>query len=400
MGWLIFIGAIYLLIWSIVLFSSIGKRIGEILAIRNKDIEKKEEEVEKKKLEIKNMQKALSILVKEKTTGFPWLADKYAEYVNLVHKKTASYLITKPNPARKAAEQIRDIRLQYRDTEKRFRITESLLKYYEYLFPWLEQFREGEDIDDFIRMNTQDFGSKEAKEVKDDFDPAKFYLTEGEWNQLSSEKRSQIALDRYWEKQKSSWEIGRLYERYIGYLHEKDGWKVEYVGSILGFEDMGRDLIVKKGVKIKIIQCKYWSKVKKKIIHEKHINQIFGTTIKYWLDHLAKGKIQLDLFSTGLPVQPALWTSTSCSDVARDFATALRVEIKEDYPLSRYPCIKCNVNRVTNEKIYHLPFDQQYDHIIIEPKRGECYVNTTIEAEELGFRRAYRWRGSKDNEKL
>jgi len=36
---------------------------------------------------------------------------------------------------------------------------------------------------------------------------------------------------------------------------------------------------------------------------------------------------------------------------------------------------------------YHLPFDPQYDSIIIGNVDGECYVNTVAEAEAKGFRR-------------
>jgi len=50
------------------------------------------------------------------------------------------------------------------------------------------------------------------------------------------------------------------------------------------------------------------------------------------------------------------------------------------------------VNRVTKEKIYHLPFDQQYDNTKIFEK-GEFYCRTTEEAERKGFRRAFRWHG-------
>ena len=49
--------------------------------------------------------------------------------------------------------------------------------------------------------------------------------------------------------------------------------------------------------------------------------------------------------------------------------------------------IKCNVNKVTSEKIYHLPIDQQYDKILIGDEQGECYAATTKEAEKQGFRR-------------
>jgi CheY-like chemotaxis protein len=51
--------------------------------------------------------------------------------------------------------------------------------------------------------------------------------------------------------------------------------------------------------------------------------------------------------------------------------------------------IKCNVGR-TGERIYHLPFDQQYDTTVISPDREEC-VSTAAEAEALPVRRAWRW---------
>jgi hypothetical protein len=47
----------------------------------------------------------------------------------------------------------------------------------------------------------------------------------------------------------------------------------------------------------------------------------------------------------------------------------------------------------TGERIYHLPFDQQYDKTAIEPARGQCYAITCAEAEAMGFCRAWRWRG-------
>src|SRR3989339_418402 len=78
---------------------------------------------------------------------------------------------------------------------------------------------------------------------------------------------------------KSKWLIGRLYERYVGYLFEKEGYDVEYVGIFKGFEDLGRDLICKKGKNITIIQCKNWSKFR--TIYEKHIFQFFGTVFQY-----------------------------------------------------------------------------------------------------------------------
>ena len=56
--------------------------------------------------------------------------------------------------------------------------------------------------------------------------------------------------------------------------------------------------------------------------------------------------------------------------------------------------IKCNINPASNTKIYHLPFDQQYDKIKVGDQEGELYALTVKEAEKLGFRRAFRWRGA------
>ena len=90
-----------------------------------------------------------------------------------------------------------------------------------------------------------------------------------------------------------------------------------------------------------------------------------------------------------------LFTSAKVSETAARFASMLGVRIGQNVPLGRYPAIKCNVSLRDGTKIYHLPFDQQYDRTLIEFK-DECYVETVDEAEALGFRRAYRWRGTKE----
>src|SRR3954454_23378596 len=35
--------------------------------------------------------------------------------------------------------------------------------------------------------------------------------------------------------------------RYVGYVYETQGYDVEFTGAIEGFEDMGRDLIARRG---------------------------------------------------------------------------------------------------------------------------------------------------------
>ena len=59
--------------------------------------------------------------------------------------------------------------------------------------------------------------------------------------------------------------------------------------------------------------------------------------------------------------------------------------------MGNFPRIKCNVNN--NEKIYHLPFDQQYDRTKIE-NHNEFYAYTVKESVDAGFRRALRFYGT------
>jgi hypothetical protein len=352
------------------------------------ELKPKLDNLDRKEIELKNKQmewekkvqsdiEAIDTLAKEKSQGFPWLAEAYADYYHLQDLKNANYLEHKSHPAQKAAEKVREIASERRTAEKLYRILKYQLQYYENLFPWLIDFK-SEDIDDFIRQ-ILDRKNKGQDYFEEPDDPAKKWLTAAEYEKLSSFEKYQLALNRYWQKKKTKWEIGRDYERYVGYRYESLGYTVYYQGIIEGLADLGRDLVAVKDNNAEIIQCKYWSKGKQ--IHEKHIFQLYGTVIAYKIDH---PKTQ---------VSASFVTSTKLSDRAKQFANELQIKINENFPLERYPCVKCNVSRKDGIKIYHLPFDQQYDRTIIEEERNERYVETVKEAEALGFRRAFRWEG-------
>jgi len=89
---------------------------------------------------------------------------------------------------------------------------------------------------------------------------------------------------------------------------------------------------------------------------------------------------------------PVLITTTDLSDTAKEFAKVLGIIVNYISMDRNYPCIKCNINFQTNERIYHLPFDQQYDNTVIDTNKGECWASSIKEAENLGFRRAWRWK--------
>jgi len=184
----------------------------------------------------------------------------------------------------------------------------------------------------------------------------------------------QQQLINYWNgtKKKSKEEIGRDYERYIGYLYEQNGYKVTYQGIRKKMEDGGIDLICQKGDNVDLVQCKNWGK--DKIIHEKHINQLYGACSVY----MKRNKIQ---------VNPVFYTNITLSDEAKSIANELGVVIIESVLLDKeYPSIKCNIGK-NGEKIFHVPWSPYYDNTRIS-KKGECYVKTIKEAEELGFKSA------------
>ena len=90
-------------------------------------------------------------------------------------------------------------------------------------------------------------------------------------------------------------------------------------------------------------------------------------------------------------VVPVFITNTELSDMANNFAKYLNVQLR-CWKLEAFPRIKCNISN-NGEKIYHLPFDQQYDTTKIYGN-GDFYAWTVEEAEANGYRRAYRWTGN------
>jgi hypothetical protein len=186
---------------------------------------------------------------------------------------------------------------------------------------------------------------------------------------------NQKILDEHLKKSLTNAEIGTLYERYIGYLHEIEGYDVEYTGAVNGYEDLGRDLIIKKSDEIFIVQTKRWAK--SKTIQEKHIFQLYGSMIHFRLVSARKDRRTKAVF----------YTSAKYSDVARSVAKVLEVELRTLELDNSYPRIKCNVS-ANGEKIYHFPCHPYYDKIKIEPHKGEFYAKNVKEAVSAGFRRA------------
>jgi len=320
-------------------------------------------------------EKGVIQMAKERQVGFPWLAKAYAEFFELQDRTIIDFLQYKKHSAISASLVVKEQSKLRREAEKEKKIAQYLVEYYENIAPFLVDLKEEVDIGtDEERELLKEYSEEELQ------DETAHYLTKEEYRKLPTVERNQMALDRFWRRPKSKWLIGRLYERYVGYLYEKEGYDVEYVGIFKGFEDLGRDLICKKGNDFIVIQCKNWSQFR--TIYEKHIFQFFGTVFQYKDENPDR------------KVQAIFYTSTKLSDLARRFSKELKIELKENFKFNKeYPVIKCNVSMVDGNKIYHLPFDQQYDKTKIEEDRGEFYCQTVKEAEDAGFRRAFRYKG-------
>lgn len=301
--------------------------------------------------------------------GRTWLAEFMAEAEHSIDNRdfTMRY---KSHPARKSADTVRDIKREKRELTLRVKLLEYQLKSYEEYFPQLADYRE--------QILNEDLALAEGgdnENVLDEIDPVRKYISRADWERLSPATRNQRALDAYIARQKTHWEIGRAYERYLGYLREKAGWNVTYHGALFGLADFGRDLVCEIEDRVEIVQAKRWGH--EKFIRENHVFQLFGTTLHFRLGHSEKR------------VTAVLATTAPLSPEAELAAELLEVRVERTPMTFDYPMIKCNINRATGEKIYHLPFDQMYDRTVIR-NPGELYVKTTREAERAGFRRAWR----------
>lgn len=313
--------------------------------------------------------------IKSNLSALPYMAGIIADYETHGIELLALSLDWGDDQKRlKKVASIREIRKEAAALVAKSKEAEYQLAYAIEMFPALEDFLNS----DYNDLPSVDFSCL----ASENHDSVRNYLSSEEYAQLSTVERNQLALDRYIESHhKSNWQIGRDYELYVGYRYEKKGYKVEYYGSINKLEDLGRDLIARRDGTTLIIQCKYWSS--KKQIHEKHINQLYGTMMCYCFEN----NVPVD------SVRGLLVTNITLSETARKFAKYLGIEVVENYALGNYPRIKCNINHDEfgeKTKIYHLPFDQQYDSCKINSP-GEFMAMTVEEAEKAGFRRAYRW---------
>ena len=356
-------------------FSRVLKIQHEKLCQAWKDIEEKEKE-KKELIRIHNIREEAYKNTIESKQPFCILSEMYSDWETVVFQDANRFLRNKQHPAIKAAEVVSELKEK---TKVALRDYKEMR--YKYLF-LLEAFPELKQYVDDAEALTHLSDYKDYEDFKSERDEVLDYISPDEYKMMSEDARNQLALDRYKKAKKSNWQIGMQYEMYIGHLLRKNNYDVVQYGIENGLEDLGRDIIAKKvekGIeKVYIIQCKNWAT--NKLVHENVVCQIYGTSVQYELankNHIGDYKQR---------VIPLLVTTNPISEMATKFAQKLGV-ICLVRPLNDFPMIKCNINN--GNKIYHLPFDQQYYRTQIK-LQGEFYASSVKEAVDAGFRRAKR----------
>lgn len=165
-------------------------------------------------------------------------------------------------------------------------------------------------------------------------------------------------------------EVGKMYERYVGYLKEQMGYLVEYHGIHFKHKDSGIDLICRKNKEILLVQCKRLSQWKE--IHEDILNKLRGSLEEF------KAKNQ------EADVTAEVCSTAKFADDALTVANIHNIKTSIIAFDGEYPSLKCNVSH-NGVKHFFPPYHPFYDKITIDSKLGECYCRTAEEAYKLGF---------------
>ena len=199
------------------------------------DLDKKDEEISRK-------ESLFQQLFKERTKNFPIVGQIWGDLSEIADSERARALQYKSRPALVAAKEVSAIKKEKRELIHEVVFWKYKAQNYEAIYPWLEE-ELSADIED--EVNSDIYYSVYTE--KERIDPVTTLINPDDYRKLSVTQRNQLALDRYWQRGKrTKWMIGKMYERYIGYLYEKDGWDVQYFGIHKRFEDLGRDLIATK----------------------------------------------------------------------------------------------------------------------------------------------------------
>lgn len=157
------------------------------------------------------------------TPSMSWLSEQYADFFDWSIQKVEMYLEIY-RKAYSSAQTVRNMRAKMKEEIKSLRIYKLRSTYYEKMFPFLADLI----ADDEAVLPANEYAEYDQADAATD--EAARWLSAEEYGKLSETERNQRALDRYGKRRKTSWEIGRDYEAYIGHMYSQDGYHVEYFG--------------------------------------------------------------------------------------------------------------------------------------------------------------------------
>lgn len=298
----------------------------------------------------------------------------YNEYHDFVLNELEKYFTNKKNPSLKSAQLVNELKKDFKNLGIENRQLKLLIS----------QFIPDEDYD-----------VSETNDIPEELDYENSYkydkrLSKDEWVNLDPIKKLDVILERSINKRKSKLDIGLEFERYCGYLYEKNGYKVKYYGILNGLSDGGIDLIAENKIKKIYIQCKYWGN--NKIIRENTISQLLGSSLSLAISQGESTDSFFEKVKEG-KIKMAVLTKAKLSEEAKEFCKKLNILFKENMEIEiNYPRVKLVEG---DEKIFYIPTDQQYDNICFgSTPKNYSRTLTCEEAFKLGYRHSYKWRGS------
>ena len=324
-------------------------------------------------IEALNKQKLLDMEIKKELSNYKLnktMLNVFEEYTDKRLNGAINYFTFKKRPSLKSAEYIREIKDEYKQLERENKELKLIVS----------QFISEEETIEKDENNTFDTEEKAYRYGK---------ISKEKWQKLSYIEKLDIVIEKYKNSWKDKLNIGLEFERYCGYTFEKAGFKVKYWGILNGKKDGGIDLVAKKKEKTLYIQCKYWGN--NKTIRENTISQLFGASLKMAIDEGENYESFIKKVKSK-KIEMVLLTKTELSIEAKEFCKKLDIIYFENIEIEDYPRVKLVGG---TEKIFYIPTDLQYDNIVFNSTNKEYKrVTSCKEADILGYRHCFKWRGN------
>lgn len=158
--------------------------------------------------------------------------------------------------------------------------------------------------------------------------------------------------------------LNKRYRIYIGYLHERMGWNVDY--------SSGKNLLSSKENKLIVTISETVTTVDLSAMYT-----LLGTAMELKRDNPSS------------TVSAMCITSSALISRVRLLAQKFSIAVREQFSFRNFPCVRCKAD-VDGQRVYYVPDDEEYLSVGINVTEGDRYCWTTDEAEAMHFYPVYR----------